>query len=249
MDEKPLWRMVAGRKVGPYDPAKLRPLVKDGRISPLDRFSYDGEAWRPAGEFPELLRSPSAAMTSSLPSPAESNPLDSGLLGSDAPAANFSSVDGIGPADDVLPQTRSQSGSSLDEAQLVKAIYMLIAFGGGMFVLLIGYIIIASLVGGNRPQPAVAAPAPANQPVAQAQPHPEPQAQPVEPGDAVPQPSSPPAVRTDTAGAPPATPPGQGGSGTPASGAGAAPEAVEPAQPFPPVDVPPATTRTEPPSE
>jgi hypothetical protein len=58
MSERPLWRLIAGRKAGPYEPAKLRPLVKDGRIGPLDRFSYDGETWRPVPDFPELLRAP-----------------------------------------------------------------------------------------------------------------------------------------------------------------------------------------------
>jgi hypothetical protein len=61
MSEQPLWRLVAGQKMGPYAPEKLRPLMKDGRISPLDRFSYDGVTWRPPTEFPELLRAPVAA--------------------------------------------------------------------------------------------------------------------------------------------------------------------------------------------
>lgn len=250
MDEKPLWRMVAGRKVGPYDPAKLRPLVKDGRISPLDRFSYDGEEWRSAGEFPELLRAPAAVVVPSPAATVEPNPLDPDVLGSDALAADFASIEGSDPADAFLPRTPSQSGSSLDEAQLVKAIYMLIAFGGGMFVLLIGYIIIASLLGGSRTPPPVAAPAPAPAPASQPvvpQPPPQVEPQPVEPADAVPQPTPPAAVGTDAVGAPPSTPPVQGGLENPAPGA--APAAAEPAQPAPPVDAPPAATGTEPPSE
>ena len=58
MSERPIWRLVAGQKRGPYAPARLRPLVGDGRIGSLDRFSYDGIAWAPIEEFPELLREP-----------------------------------------------------------------------------------------------------------------------------------------------------------------------------------------------
>lgn len=67
MSERPLWRLVAGRKAGPYPPEKLRPLMKDGRISSLDRFSYDGSDWRPPAEFPELLRPPTPAVVPSAP--------------------------------------------------------------------------------------------------------------------------------------------------------------------------------------
>lgn len=55
MSEKPLFRLVAGKQTGPYPPEKLRPLVADGRISRLDRFSYDGVDWLPADQFPELM--------------------------------------------------------------------------------------------------------------------------------------------------------------------------------------------------
>ena len=55
MTGKQLYRLVAGKQTGPYPPEKLRPLVADGRISRLDRFSYDGVDWRSADHFPELM--------------------------------------------------------------------------------------------------------------------------------------------------------------------------------------------------
>lgn len=55
MSERQLYRLVAGRQTGPYPPHKLQPLVADGRISRLDRFSYDGVDWLPADHFPELI--------------------------------------------------------------------------------------------------------------------------------------------------------------------------------------------------
>jgi hypothetical protein len=55
MSERQLYRLVAGKQTGPYPPEKLRPLVADGRISRLDRFSYDGVDWLPADQFPELM--------------------------------------------------------------------------------------------------------------------------------------------------------------------------------------------------
>ena len=67
MSENRLWRMVAGKKTGPYEPAKLRPLVKDDRIGPLDRFSYDGATWKPAEQFPELFQAPSKPVVAILP--------------------------------------------------------------------------------------------------------------------------------------------------------------------------------------
>lgn len=58
MSEQAIWRLVAGQKKGPYPPARLRPLVLDGRIGTQERFSYDGISWSPIGAFPELLHEP-----------------------------------------------------------------------------------------------------------------------------------------------------------------------------------------------
>lgn len=55
MSEKQIYRLIAGKQTGPYPPGKLRPLVVDGRISRLDRFSYDAVEWLPADCFPELM--------------------------------------------------------------------------------------------------------------------------------------------------------------------------------------------------
>ena len=64
MSERQLYRLVAGKQTGPYLPEKLRPLVVDGRISRLDRFSYDGVDWLPADQIPELMGPrPTAAAT------------------------------------------------------------------------------------------------------------------------------------------------------------------------------------------
>ena len=52
---RPLYRLIAGKQHGPYSAESLRPLVKDGRISQLDRFSYDGVDWQCADQFPELV--------------------------------------------------------------------------------------------------------------------------------------------------------------------------------------------------
>jgi len=52
---RPLYRLIAGKQHGPYSAETLRPLVKDGRISRLDRFSYDGVDWQCADQFPELV--------------------------------------------------------------------------------------------------------------------------------------------------------------------------------------------------
>jgi hypothetical protein len=61
MSERQLYRLVAGKQTGPYPPEKLRPLVADGRISRLDRFSYDGVDWLSADQIPELKGRPAAA--------------------------------------------------------------------------------------------------------------------------------------------------------------------------------------------
>lgn len=55
MSERQLYRLIAGKQTGPYPPEKLRPLMADGRISRLDRFSYDGVDWLPADQIPELV--------------------------------------------------------------------------------------------------------------------------------------------------------------------------------------------------
>ena len=52
---RPLYRLIAGKQHGPYSAEALRPLVKDGRIGQLDRFSYDGVDWQCAAQFPELV--------------------------------------------------------------------------------------------------------------------------------------------------------------------------------------------------
>jgi len=130
MSERPLWRMVAGRKAGPYDPAKLRPLVKDGRVGPLDRFSYDGVNWQPANAFPELLRPPTVVITDSVEE--DFSPL------SEEPGVAGGGVL-LGPPS--LPGRQQPSG---DDAALLKAIYSLIAFGGGTLVLLVIYMIVQS---------------------------------------------------------------------------------------------------------
>jgi len=61
MSERQLYRLVAGKQTGPYPPEKLRPLVADGRISRLDRFSYDGVDWLSADQIPELMGRTAAA--------------------------------------------------------------------------------------------------------------------------------------------------------------------------------------------
>ena len=58
MTGRALYRLIAGQKLGPYPLEQLRPLVKDGRISRLDRFSYDGVDWQGADRFPELITPP-----------------------------------------------------------------------------------------------------------------------------------------------------------------------------------------------
>jgi hypothetical protein len=146
MNERPLWRLIAGRKVGPYEPIKLRPLVKDGRIGPLDRFSYDGETWRPVTDFPELLRPPAppAAAAASV------------VLDHDPLADDPEGIDTLTPTGNRAPMVvvgRATRNDSIDDAKLLKAIYLLIAFGGGMFVLLIAYIVIASALGTTPPSP------------------------------------------------------------------------------------------------
>jgi len=141
MSERPLWRMVAGRKAGPYEPAKLRPLVKDGRIGPLDRFSYDGVNWQPANAFPELLRPP-PAMTADFVE--------------DVLSPLSEEVGGVGDGDLLGPPSLPGRGQpSGDDTALLKAIYLLIAFGGGTVLLLAIYIVVQSFWGTrSSPKPA-----------------------------------------------------------------------------------------------
>ena len=58
MSSRKIYRKVAGCTAGPYDAADLAPLVADGRISSLDRFSYDGTSWSSLDAFPELSGKP-----------------------------------------------------------------------------------------------------------------------------------------------------------------------------------------------
>jgi hypothetical protein len=134
MSEAPLWRMVAGRKTGPYPPEKLRPLMKDGRISPLDRFSYDGSDWRPATEFPELLRPPAPATIVGRPA---KNPL----------AEGFTLDDGEELSDPLRPATVGEAG--LDDAATEKLLAMirgLIWVGVGVVVILVLLMVVTSLM-------------------------------------------------------------------------------------------------------
>lgn len=144
MSKKTLWRMVAGRTTGPYDPAKLRPLVKDGRIGPLDRFSYDGIDWRPADNFPELLRPP-PVVERSLLDDAISQPL--------APPRNSAK-----PSELLEPPAlRGQQAEEIDDGTLVKAVYVLIALGGGMFFLLVCLMVFSAFRKPVQARPAVPA--------------------------------------------------------------------------------------------
>ncbi len=117
MSERPLYRLVAGHQTGPYPPAKLRPLVKDGRISSLDRFSYDGDSWAPAQSFPELLREPPAPVVA--PEPCAADPEEF-----------------IEPEDDfVLPVEAVEEDESTQ--RLMKVVYWVIGVGGGLVALLV----------------------------------------------------------------------------------------------------------------
>jgi hypothetical protein len=146
MSERPLWRMVAGRKAGPYDPAKLRPLVKDGRVGPLDRFSYDGVNWQPANAFPELLRPPPVVTAA---------PVEDDFSPFSAKPGAAGDGDLLGP-----PSLTGRQQPSGDDAALIKAIYLLIAFGGGLALLLLIYIVVQSLRGPSLPpRPAANQPA------------------------------------------------------------------------------------------
>jgi hypothetical protein len=199
MSERPLWRLIAGRKAGPYEPAKLRPLVKDGRIGPLDRFSYDGETWRPVTDFPELLRAPAQPAATAASVVLDDDPLADEPGGIDmlAPIGNETPMVVVGRA-------AQRDSESAEDAKLLKAIYLLMAFGGGLFVLLIGYIVIASAwkedpPGPGRPQPAAASANPAAKAPAATEASSEP---PVAAADSAPEPE--PSVSEDQPAGPPA---------------------------------------------
>lgn len=185
MTERPLYRQVAGRTTGPYAPAKLRPLVKDGRVSPLDRFSYDGTTWASAQEFPELMRDPPAVVS------AMQESFDASVIVDDA-------VD-----DFVTPN--SDAAVELDEddestQRLMKAVVWVTGIGGGLILLTLMLTLLSSLfgtAGRTMPKPAAAA---AGNPVAAAAVQPA-----VEPDEAITadEPAVEPAAEpTDQAGTP-----------------------------------------------
>lgn len=161
MSERPLWRLVAGQKTGPYTPEKLRPLMKDGRISPLDRFSYDGTDWRPPAEFPELLRPPAAAVMPSASRPgavaAGNPPEDDTQAGIDWPSQGHSSGGFTPAADDGIDDAATK--------KLLAMIHGLIWVGVGVVVILVTLMIVTTVFY----KPATGNPAPAAQPPTQAQ--------------------------------------------------------------------------------
>jgi hypothetical protein len=120
MTERHLFRLVAGKQTGPYPPEKLRPLIEDGRISRLDRFSYDGVDWLPADHFPALMTSgslpstPSVAtsVSSTTPAPAATAPDHADL------AAGASPPPFVSP----LPKTAAARGTPLWRRVLIAGI-------------------------------------------------------------------------------------------------------------------------------
>jgi hypothetical protein len=159
MNERPLWRLVAGRKIGPYPPEKLRPLMKDGRISPLDRFSYDGDDWRPPAEFPELLREP-APVGGAGDSAAAGNPLD--FEGAESQL--------LPEPEPVAPGLARVADEAMDDAatkRLLAMIHGLIWVGVGVVVVLVLLMIVTNYMyssdGGDSAasQPAAVPAAPA----------------------------------------------------------------------------------------
>jgi len=138
MSERPLWRLVAGRKTGPYPPEKLRPLMKDGRISSLDRFSYDGSEWRPPAEFPELLRPPAAVVVPQQRAAVAINPLDDDLqTGIEWPDQGQASGGFTPAADDVVDDAATK--------KLLAMINGLIWVGVGVVVILVTLMIITTV--------------------------------------------------------------------------------------------------------
>lgn len=156
MSERPLWRLVAGQKTGPYAPEKLRPLMKDGRISPLDRFSYDGTDWRPPAEFPELLRPPAPVVMPSAPQARAAvmgDPLAGDVeVGIDWPNQGSSSGGFTRAADDVVDDAATK--------KLLAMIHGLIWVGVGVVVILVTLMIITTVFY----KPATENPAPVAQP-------------------------------------------------------------------------------------
>lgn len=111
MSDRQLYRLVAGKQTGPYSPEKLRPLVGDGRISRLDRFSYDGVEWLAADQIPELMgRSPTASQTAfaipgaaePLPQPRPTTPVPCVQSPTSTPSLWLSIAVGIGAALSIL---------------------------------------------------------------------------------------------------------------------------------------------------
>lgn len=145
MTERPLLRRVAGRTTGPYAPAKLRPLVRDGRIGPLDRFSYDGATWAPVHDFPELLREPPRAEPII-------EPLDGG--------------DDIGMPDDFPPVVPIPDEDDESARRLLKVVYWIVGVGGGLIALFLLLTVLTAIhdagqVEGPVPaEPAAVAPPP-----------------------------------------------------------------------------------------
>lgn len=134
MTERQLYRLVAGKQTGPYPPEKLRPLVANGRISRLDRFSYDGVDWLPADQFPELM-----GRTTAVPTPATS---PSSPVVAPAPLGNTTTAGPLGPTPpeprDHVPQTASPSGANrLPLFAGIVGVAVLV-LGGGAFLRLKG---------------------------------------------------------------------------------------------------------------
>lgn len=134
MTERPLWRLVAGRKKGPYPPEKLRALVRDGRISSLDRFSIDGETWQTADAFPELFREPPPA---SAPTPAGPDGI---ILDENVTAGD----------DLVLPDDVSTDDDDLSTRRLMHVVAWVVGVGSGLIAL---PLILTLFSGGSDPAP------------------------------------------------------------------------------------------------
>lgn len=153
MSERPLWRLVAGRKTGPYLPEKLRPLMKDGRICSLDRFSYDGTDWRPPTEFPELLRPSAPVVVTQQRAEVAVDPLEGDLQsGIDWPDQGGASGGFTPAADDVVDDAATK--------KLLAMINGLIWVGVGVVVILVTLMIITTVFY----KPAIGTPAPVAQP-------------------------------------------------------------------------------------
>jgi hypothetical protein len=141
MSEQPLWRLVAGQKMGPYAPEKLRPLMKDGRISPLDRFSYDGVTWRPPTDFPELLRAPVAP----LPAPPQAASVRQEQPGADDLDAGGWDEAGVLPTADGGYINQEIPLDDAATKKLLAMIYGLIWVGVGVVVILVTLMIVTTV--------------------------------------------------------------------------------------------------------